>query len=454
VTVLDEELLRLYRDRAAALKFAPLALLESPLYKRQWRDTDQNTIESKYREEEDIAALTQFLLDRAEANLRDEAELCSLRSLARRLSDDPAVMAAAAVLSGERAPDLALVLGPLVEAKSVPALAALRYSDAGLLKRREWEKTWEAQRAEDAWAAADPATRGPAPPAPPLPPKYGSGDFKKPSIWTQRGKLDVPKERFWSLPAVDAGGLRVGWAGWDAPTRMAALAAAAEAHPEPEVQTPTVATMLELLPELLQWWGEDRRYGEPLREVWPPAIESLRLGLGLSEAALRDWCPAGRGRPARAPAPATDSEGAPPRRGRPRKAAAPPVEAAGPTPAEVPQPSPPPSTLRPSFHPEAPAQATLFGLAPPPTPAAAFAPAAPEPPRRGRPPHRLEPGALEALVRPLWPFWTEGVGRQSLVQLSGAPLAAVQEAADALVAAGRWALIKRRPILWRPAGGE
>ena len=38
--------------------------------------------------------------------------------------------------------------------ESVPALKVLRYKEAGLRKRDDWEQTWEQQRAEDAIDAA------------------------------------------------------------------------------------------------------------------------------------------------------------------------------------------------------------------------------------------------------------------------------------------------------------
>lgn len=34
----------------------------------------------------------------------------------------------------------------------------------------------------------------------PVPPRYVSADFQKAAWWRLRGKLDVPKERFVSLP--------------------------------------------------------------------------------------------------------------------------------------------------------------------------------------------------------------------------------------------------------------
>jgi len=51
-----------------------------------------------------------------------------------------------------------------------------------------------------------------------VPPKYKREDFLKTSYWNQRGKLDVPKERFVSYPMAspDSDDLPLlGWAGWD-----------------------------------------------------------------------------------------------------------------------------------------------------------------------------------------------------------------------------------------------
>ena len=37
----------------------------------------------------------------------------------------------------------------------------------------------------------------------PVPPKYGPTDFAAASYWKQRGKLDVPKERFTSVAGAE-----------------------------------------------------------------------------------------------------------------------------------------------------------------------------------------------------------------------------------------------------------
>jgi uncharacterized protein DUF7008 len=71
-----------------------------------------------------------------------------------------------------------------------------------------WERTWDLQREEDATGKKLDI---------PVPPKYKNTDFQKPSYWRNRGKLDVPKERFISYlnASTDKNDLLLGWAGWD-----------------------------------------------------------------------------------------------------------------------------------------------------------------------------------------------------------------------------------------------
>src|SRR6185295_6406862 len=94
-----------------------------------------------------------------------------------------------------------------------------RYKETGLRKRVVWEETWDKQRAED---AIDEQVGLNAPKLTaeqrkqleaeakklkaerigeiPVPPKYDSKDFRSSTMWSLRGKLDVPKERFISYP--------------------------------------------------------------------------------------------------------------------------------------------------------------------------------------------------------------------------------------------------------------
>ena len=122
----------------------------------------------------------------------------------------------------------------------MPALPGQRYKPSGLAKRADWEAVWAAQRREDEIDAEAAAATPPLPDEPEdrrkredlgdlaPPPKYRAGDFLKAGYWRLRGALDVPKERFVSLPGVsgdDDPTLLVGCAGWDHLTLCQALAA-------------------------------------------------------------------------------------------------------------------------------------------------------------------------------------------------------------------------------------
>ena len=134
---------------------------------------------------------------------------------------------------------------------SVPYLARLRFTDAGLEKHAEWQRTWQAQRAEDAGQGAPGA----------IPPRYKSTDFRSARFWQLRGKLDVPKERFISYPGCESdedGEPVYGWAGWESLSsgpgaRHPLLKRKTEEGWTAERLTPMLAGLLELLPWVKQW---------------------------------------------------------------------------------------------------------------------------------------------------------------------------------------------------------
>ena len=95
----------------------------------------------------------------------------------------------------------------------------------------------------------------------PVPPKYGSGDFANKTIWSLRGKLDVPKERFVSYPGLSRDSdltLLIGWAGWDHLQQATALAGWYEDRRTQDGWTaaqlqPVLAGVGELVPWLRGW---------------------------------------------------------------------------------------------------------------------------------------------------------------------------------------------------------
>ena len=211
-----------------------VGLIERPEYKRRWNVEPWEVQEKR--------ALRTWLLDRLESPAYWlEHLLLTVRDLADRAAADAAFQQVAARYAGSAGVDLARLVGELVADDNVPALPVQRYRASGLAKRAEWELTWQHQRREDA-IAAQAATAvgrndreseqdhgltedeiGTAPP-----PKYRSADFLKTSYWRLRGPLDVPKERFMSLPHMNRDSdpsLLVGWAGWDARSLCQAVAA-------------------------------------------------------------------------------------------------------------------------------------------------------------------------------------------------------------------------------------
>jgi hypothetical protein len=99
-----------------------------------------------------------------------------------------------------------------------------------------------------------------------VPPKYTSADFVKASYWRQRGKLDVPKERFISYPKAGRdgdGSELLGWAGWNHLEQAQALAAVyldrkTQAAWPRERLLSLLAGLVELEPWLHQWYADEQ----------------------------------------------------------------------------------------------------------------------------------------------------------------------------------------------------
>jgi hypothetical protein len=233
--------------------------------------------------------MPEWLLDAAERSMSQE--ITTTRQLARGLQSDPKVQVVAEVLTGESAPDLERLFTDLVGGEAVPYAAALRYTDTGLEKRREWERTWDLQRREDAGEKVEI----------PVPPKYTNKDFRSQVYWRHRGKLDVHKERFIAYPGgegeEDTSPL-VGWAGWDHAQQAKALGALywerkSEGGWDQERLIPLLAGLLELVPWLRQWHNDPdpEMGGQGLGDYFAGFVEGECLELGLTQDQVRGWTP-------------------------------------------------------------------------------------------------------------------------------------------------------------------
>ncbi len=274
-----------------------IRLIERPEYKRRW------SVEPWKKRE--AAALRSWLLDTAEREElwfeeRDGFTVprpLTVNQLADELRHDPDVQAVAALYAadhlGKRDASLATVLAAVIEAEHVPYLAALRYKDSGLRKRAQWEQVWEQQREEDRTGKRLDIK---------VPPKYTGADFLKHSYWSNRGKLDVPKERFISYPGASPeadGSLLLGWAGWNHRDQADALVGLIRSRVETGGWTkddprfvPLLAGLREVLPWVHQWYGEyDEEWEGNPAEEFQSALDSGRADRELSEADLVNWRP-------------------------------------------------------------------------------------------------------------------------------------------------------------------
>ncbi|QSB05151.1 BREX-2 system adenine-specific DNA-methyltransferase PglX [Natronoglycomyces albus] len=268
-----------------------IALIERPECKRRWSTTPW-----EQREQE---ALRSWLLDACERrelwfapdhNGIEQPQPLTINQLADKLRDDDDVDSVAKLYAGSDV-DLAKVLADIIDTEHVPYLAALRYKDSGLRKRAQWEETWEKQREEDRTGERLDIA---------VPPKYGTGDFRKTSYWRQRGKLDVPKERFISYPGAapdNDSSLLIGWAGWD--HRQAAHALTMLSHVrseegwDSERLRPIFAGLAEQLPWLKQWHDDevDPELGVTPAQLYADFLSEQQERFELSDADLATWRP-------------------------------------------------------------------------------------------------------------------------------------------------------------------
>ncbi|MGW8526174.1 BREX-2 system adenine-specific DNA-methyltransferase PglX [Nocardiopsis sp. NPDC055824] len=285
-----------------------IGLIERPEFKRRWQ--------SEPWEKKQQAALKSWLLDKCEDrrlwftadDYGDErARPLSVRALANRVRDlFPEAAEVAALYDSSK--DFAQVIADIVKTEHVPYLAALRYKEPGMRKRADWEHMWDLQREEDSLNADLAEGEKEKRLDIPVPPKYTSADFRKNEYWSNRGKLDLPKERFISYLGAENDSdhsLLLGWAGWDHAQQADALATLAHERLEQdgwaeqrERMIPLLAGLTELLPWVKQWHSEKDEYGDTPADHAEEDLTTLRNTTGITESEMKDWRPAARGKKA------------------------------------------------------------------------------------------------------------------------------------------------------------
>ncbi len=296
-----------------------VALVEQPDYKRRWKlDSWEDQLQAAARE---------WLLDRCEQACQP-SELLTCAQLTDRLRHKTDFQYVAELYRSSDLVDLQALVCELVEGDNVPQIAAARLKADAMPKFRAWQETWDKQRLEDAIDAFH-GVANPLPPEDannsekqaawelaksraelekleqigeiPVPPQYKPVDFRKPSYWLLRGKLDVPKERFFSLPGCEKGGdstLVIGWAGLTHLQRAQAIAAWYLDRKEgegwdAERLMPMLVALDELIPWLKQWHNVvDPDFGERMGDYYEGfLLEELR-NLEITRADLLSWQPA------------------------------------------------------------------------------------------------------------------------------------------------------------------
>lgn len=261
-----------------------IGLIEQPEHKRRWAGPSW--------EERERHALTTWVLDALENDqVWADVRLRSTAELTDGLRAQPRLMEALDRLALPKEKGPAATVARLVGGVSVPHLVALRLKEPGMRKRAAWERTWDLQRRED---------RGEVVGTIPVPPKYASGDMRSSTIWKLRGKLDVPRERFFSVPGAERGAdasVVVGWAAWTEPDRARALAGRIqelrdEQAADAERLTPLLAGILELLPWVHQWHPDpDPLYGGPPGRFFEDWLDGELSALSITRADLAAWRP-------------------------------------------------------------------------------------------------------------------------------------------------------------------
>jgi hypothetical protein len=218
---LPPEYAEVTKRREEAIRSTPaLRVVERYMFKRLWRDTEDNVREAKFRKDHDRMQLSGWLVERVEEVLRNRKSGATAGRLATELMDDAPTGVVVSELHDTSAYHLESVVAGVLDAWSVPSHPHHIYTPSGVEKRAAWLQTQrQTPRGEPV----------------PVPPDFSQGsrgksrDFLRPEYWRLRGKLDVPKERFVSFTEVPGRASSAetiyGWAGWSPLQRLRVLLA-------------------------------------------------------------------------------------------------------------------------------------------------------------------------------------------------------------------------------------
>ena len=305
-----------WRQRMDAIKnIKEIRVIENPHYKRRWVGR-QGLFNKAARADELKTACKEWLLDRMENHyLKHDNELITCAGLSDRVRIDDDFNKVAAHYTGNDLFDIQKLVVDLVATESIPQMAPARYKPSGITKFRAWQETWDKQRAEDAIDArtelpedhGDYLSKDAAEEMKqqqigniPVPPRYANKDFTKAAYWPLRGKLDVPKERFFSLPACEKSGDStpvIGWAGMNHLQRATAIVVWYQDRKEvdgfsKEQLMPMLVAIDELIPWLKQWHNElDPEYELKMGDYYESWLLEELKELDIARGELLSWVP-------------------------------------------------------------------------------------------------------------------------------------------------------------------
>jgi len=229
-----EEMRGVWSRRISAISsIKEIRVIEDPHYKRRWIGR-QGLFNKAAKADELKVACKQWMLNYIENDLlRTDEYLTTCSILADKVRTNEFFIRVASCYMGNEMFDVQQLIVDLVGESSVPQFSAGRYKAKAISKYRAWQEIWAKQRQEDLidaeFGVDQPLSKADAEDPNklskyenakeqalakkeelvgdiPVPPKYVASDFRKPSYWSLRGKLDVPKERFFSLPGCEKDG--------------------------------------------------------------------------------------------------------------------------------------------------------------------------------------------------------------------------------------------------------
>jgi len=317
-----------WRQRIKAIEsIREIRVVENSHYKRRWVGR-QGLFNKSAKTNELQAACKEWMLEYLEKNYcENNKTLTTCGQLADKLRNDDNFNKVAAYYTDNDLYDLQKLIGELAAPEHIPQFSAGRYKPKAMPKLRAWQEVWDKQRQEDTidaeYGVNQPLLKEDAANEEklavfeiakakstakklkivgdiPIPPKYAAGDFRKPSYWKLRGKLDVPKERFFSLPGCEKDGdstLVIGWAGMNHLQRATAIATWYLDRKETdgweaEKLKPMLVALDELIPWLKQWHNDiDPEFGERMGDYYEGFLSEEMRMLDVTKDDLLAWEP-------------------------------------------------------------------------------------------------------------------------------------------------------------------